>query len=108
MKMKNNSAITGLILAFANLGAVTAQATQLATRTQCQPFTIQISVEPDTYANPTNDLEKQLSDEASSRCYGHPFVIDRSSIERRQVRRPNTGFDPQYAVLVFANVSCMN
>lgn len=108
MKIKNNSVILGLMLALSNLGAVKAQAAQLDSRVQCQPFTIQISILEGYYSNGTNNLETRLNDEAAKRCYGHRFIIDRSSIERQQVQLPGTGFDPKYAVAVFATVACMN
>ena len=108
MKMNNLLRVLGLTLVCANLCAVKAQAAELDTKVQCQPFTIQISVLEGQYSNGTNDLEARLNQEATKGCYGQRFVIDRSSIERRQVRLPNTGFDPKYAVSVVARVACMN
>lgn len=58
MKTKNNFAIAGLVLAFANLGSVKAQAGQSYGNAQCEPFTIMISVPYGGYESPVQIKEK--------------------------------------------------
>lgn len=107
MKMKTHLAIAGFILAFANLGSAKVEAAQSDLRTQCEPFAIKVSISLNEYASV--DVEREeLNEEAAERCYGHHFIIDNSSIERKRYMIHNTGFDPKFAVSVTAKVSCMN
>lgn len=107
MKIKNNLAIAGLTLVFAGLGALEAQAVQPYSGTQCEPFTIMISIPYGGYEGAANIREK-LKSEAYKMCSGHKFIIDDSSIKPYTYQVPKTGFNPQFARGIKAKVSCLN
>lgn len=108
MKRKNSLAVAGLVLAFANLGSVKAQAGQSYASTQCEPFKIVISVPYSGFESPAQTREK-LNLEAYAKCSGHKFIINVASIQpySRQVRQ-NFNPEPRFVQGIKAEVSCLN
>ena len=107
MKIKNNLVIAGLMLVLANLGSVEAQAGQSYSGTQCETFTIMVSVPYGGYET-TASIRENLKSEAYKMCSGHKFIIDESSIKPYTYQVPKTGFNPQFARRIKAKVFCLN
>lgn len=107
MKLNYKLIVVGFILAVAILSSVIAKADQLVASAICEPFTISVYVTVETHDADAFAIQK-LNEEASKRCYGHRYTVNKLTINRQRFQLPHTGFDPQFADRVSAKVGCFN